>query len=244
MGLLDLFRKRSPNAALEAAVAGNDRRAIFEKLLRSSLLLPAPGVAGRKVEAGMNLSFVSMNDSLGRRAMIAFTGDAALRAWRPEGCECLRVPARELARMALASGLDALVLNPRGPVSGVIEKQALVALSEGRVPDDRAEVQVGAGTKMTFGRPAVPPRPELVEAIRSACAKTPGVSSAWLVQVSIDGGDPHLLLAIDAALPEQAIPRVMEGVVRALRFGEYIDATPLDANANAIRALGPAVFQR
>ena len=134
MRLLDLFRGR--NAALEAAMAGDDRRAFFEELLASRLLLPAPGVGRRKVEAGSRVSFVSMNDSLGRRAMIAFTSDTALRAWRPEGCDCLKVPVRELSRMALASGLDALVVNPRGPAARVIEKKGLIALSEGRTSDE------------------------------------------------------------------------------------------------------------
>lgn len=133
MGLFDFFRRRP---TLEDCMAGEDRRALYAKLLESRLLLPTPGLGGQQLEPGAAVSFVTMNDSLGRRAMIAFTGEAALRAWQAEGCAHIVVPVRELARMALASNLEAVVVNPRGPVTRVVEKSALVALSKGRMPDD------------------------------------------------------------------------------------------------------------
>jgi hypothetical protein len=76
--------------------------------------------------------------------------------------------------MALRSGLDAVVINPRGPAGGVIDKRALAALAEGRVPhlgeEDPFRVTEG---KMVLDLPRTPPRDPLLETVRAECGTLP-----------------------------------------------------------------------
>src|SRR5207237_10666005 len=111
--------------------------------------LATPGLSASQTSTddGAKVRFVSATAPQGGSAMLLFSSDAALRAWRPSGCDTLIVPAKELFGMALRSGPDAVVINPRGPAGGVIDKRALAALAEGRVRplDDEDRFRVTAG---------------------------------------------------------------------------------------------------
>lgn len=62
-------------------------------------------------DAMASVTFVA-ND--GRRALLAFSSIAALRAWDP-AARPLPQPGREIAASALEGGMDALILDIAGP---------------------------------------------------------------------------------------------------------------------------------
>ena len=145
MGFFDRFLKRTlSNSKLDrymtaAARAGASPRTLqelYRALLSSRLILATPGLSASQTPRndGAKVRFVSTPAPQGEDAMLLFSNDAALRDWRPSGCDTLIAPAKELFGMALRSGLDAVVINPRGPAGCVIDKRALAALAEGRVP--------------------------------------------------------------------------------------------------------------
>jgi hypothetical protein len=254
MGLFDWFSKNRPlrNDALDqlmGALARNDtregRQALYRELLKSRLILPTPGMSARPtpLPPGSAIRFVSTTGPQGGSAMLVFSSDEALRAWRPAGCDHIIAPARELFGMALRSGLDSVMVNPRGPAGGVIDRLALAALAEGRVPPgEAAEVfRVGAGQKMVLGLPKTPPKDALLAALRAQCARVQEVRAAWLLQVSIEGGEPHLLLALelDDGAPEQGVmDRVMEGVKPALGAGDTSTSCRWRPGASSRRTSG------
>jgi hypothetical protein len=263
MGFFDWFSKNRPlqNDALDRlmhALARNDtpegRQDLYRELLKSRFILATPGMSARQtpLQPGSKLDFVSTTGPQGRSAMLVFSSDDALRAWRPVGCAHIIAPARELFGMALRSGLDSVMVNPRGPAGGVIDRLALAALAEGRVPSGEGTdvFRVGAGQKMVLGLPKTPPSEALVAAVRAQCACLEEVRAAWLLQIVIEGGGPHLLLALElvgGVPPPGVMDRLMEGLRPALGAGEYIDLMPMAAASEQSMTIGkiaPALFRR
>ena len=106
----------------------------YAALLKSRLLLPTPAleaqdfVLGRAYVAGEDttIRFVTQRDAEGRGVLLAFTSDAALRAWRPAGCDTILLGARDLFAMAVSAGMHSAVLNPAGPAGGAIDRKSVV----------------------------------------------------------------------------------------------------------------------
>src|SRR5260370_6452203 len=135
MGLFDWFSKNRPlrNDALDrlmGALARDDtregRQDLYRELLKSRLILPTPGISARQtpLQPGSKIGFISRAGPQGKSAMLVFSSDEALRAWRPVGCDHIIAPAPELFGMALRSGLDSVMVNTRGPAGGVIDRLA------------------------------------------------------------------------------------------------------------------------
>jgi hypothetical protein len=85
----------------------------------------------------------------GRRALLAFTGLAALRRWRPDA-RPVPVAASLAARSALQEGADALVVDAAGPTPYAVEGELLAGLAQGwllaRTPDGYAWVTPDGST--------------------------------------------------------------------------------------------------
>jgi hypothetical protein len=88
---------------------------------------PATGLAREKRSA---MATVTVLGSNGRRAMLAFTGVKALRAWR-EDARPVAVTAQQAAAAAMQEGADALALDFAGSPRYVITGRALHGLAAG-----------------------------------------------------------------------------------------------------------------
>ncbi len=171
-------------AALEAYAAGRGtEREVLIALASARLLVPVVAVLGEQADDGsdkdsaMALPTLIGND--GRAAIIAFTGLAALTAWRPDArpipVEAGRVwqaavaedqPAGPVSPVSPAGPAGAVVVDVAGPVPVVVEGARLAALAAGQPPpaphedpDIRAEVEAAivpenaiAGARVTAGR--------------------------------------------------------------------------------------------
>lgn len=99
---------------------------------------PVPGpvaVDGAAADGGTDhregdVATVLMRGLDGRLALLAFTSLDALAAWNP-GARPVPVTARAAAAAALGEGASALLLDPAGPVTFVVETAELTELALG-----------------------------------------------------------------------------------------------------------------
>ena len=262
MGFFDrFFRRTLSNSKLDRYMTAAARpgaspqtlQELYRALLSSRLILATPGLSASQtpMDDGAKVRFVSTTAPQGESAMLLFSSDAALRAWRPSGCDTLIAPAKELFGMAIRSGLNAVVINPRGPAGGVIDKRALAAIAEGRVPplDEKDPFRVTEGN-MVLDLPRTPPRGPLVEAVRAECKHAADIRAAYFLEASIEAGASHLLLALelsDGAPAQDIARRLMESVKLVLGTSEYIDVMPMAAGSEQskrLAKLAPPFFNR
>src|SRR5207302_11005216 len=142
----------------------------------------------------------------------------------------LIAPAKELFGMAIRSGLNAVVINQRGPAGGVIDKRALAAIAEGRVPplDEKDPFRVTEGN-MVLDLPRTPPRGPLVEAVRAECKHAADIRAAYFLEVSIEAGASPLLVALeqsDGGPAQDSARRLMEGAKLVVGTSEDMDVSP------------------
>jgi hypothetical protein len=131
---------------LAAALATYDqdragaRAAVLAVLQHCRLLVPVVAVLGeveqdaegRAREKTSDMATVLMHNRDGRSGLLAFTGMASLRRWRPDA-RPVPVRAADAARAAVQQGADALVVDVAGPVVFAVEDESLRALADGFV---------------------------------------------------------------------------------------------------------------
>ena len=136
---------------LAAALATYDRdragsrTAVLAVLQHCRLLVPVVAVLGevehdargRAREKTSDMATVLIGNRDGRSGLLAFTGMASLRRWRPDA-RPVPVRAADAARAAVQEGADALVVDVAGPVVFAVEDHALRALADGFVLRDVA----------------------------------------------------------------------------------------------------------
>jgi len=84
-----------------------------------------PCVAGRATQ----IRFIATTGPDEKPAMLAFTSEAALLAWRPVGCRYTVLSAIDVFGLAAQSGMSTVVINPRGPVGGFLTRPEFLPLS-------------------------------------------------------------------------------------------------------------------
>jgi hypothetical protein len=119
-------------AALTAYDAAPDdpdaTRAVLARLAHTRLLVPVVALLGEVEhdEQGLahdktsDMAAVLMTGRDGRKALLAFTGTAALQAWDPSA-RPVPVTARHAALSALQDQASALLIDVAGPVMFVVE---------------------------------------------------------------------------------------------------------------------------
>jgi hypothetical protein len=127
-------------AALAAYARDPDARhtATLAVLQHTRLLVPVTAVVGdvEYDEQGLardkssDMATVLMRGRDGRMALLAFTGNEALRTWDP-AARPVPVTVQDAARAARHDGADALLVDVAGPVLFVVEGEELAALADG-----------------------------------------------------------------------------------------------------------------
>jgi hypothetical protein len=126
-------------AALRDVAGGAPLHAAVAALCEARVLVPVVAVAGETEhdESGLgrdktsDMAAVLLTGRDGRRALLAFTGLAALHAWDPEA-RPVPVATSDAAAAAIAEGAEALVVDVAGPVQVPIEGDALRRVAAGQ----------------------------------------------------------------------------------------------------------------
>jgi len=232
------------------AVAQGDspekRRALYAALRKSTLILATPGApADGKThisDGNTQIRFIANTDNTGKVALLAFTSEAALLAWRPVGCTYTALPATAVFSLAVEQQMDSIVINPRGPTGGFLTRREILALAEGWDPSEEKQ-SISKGTKVLIAPPAIPPSEEFLAALRTRSQAMPTVRGLYLVTGTIGDGEPHYLVGVElgpGANPDVIIPALLQAVQPMIGEGEYLDFIPLRENTVSadIRARG------
>jgi hypothetical protein len=246
MGFLDRLFKKDPtpdNRALEKAIrdlAETDsparRRAFYDLLKQSTLILATPyGTPdGRpKTSDGtLQIGFMASTDANGKPAMLAFTSEAALLAWRPVGCTYTALAARDVFRLAVQKELETIIVNSHGPTGGYITRSEFVSLAEGLYPGSGSQTLPTKGLVITSPNPL--PAEEWLAALRSHAQTIASIRGLFLVTAGIDGGAPHYMIGVDLVAgvrPEQVMPRFLDTIRPTIEARAYVDFLPLADNS-------------
>lgn len=134
----------SPDAGLRAALeqyAVDSRPApVLVALARARVLVPVVALLdeavvnddGLRVDKSSDMAAVLMTGRDGRRALLAFSGTASLRAWDPSA-RPVPVTVRLAATAAGQEGAAGLVLDVAGPVRFVVQGDDLLRFAAGEV---------------------------------------------------------------------------------------------------------------
>ena len=223
------------------AIAGDDnqttRKRLYAELLESTLLLPTAHplvreghVADITLEGEQRIPIRVVQDSEGSLVWALFTDEPALAAWGGAGSSYMAMSGRAALALGIHNKVAEIRINPMGPVGGGLSGSEIRVLSEGGIPEAGSgwqrfsRVVLPAGTKIMIGAPAKPPSEELLGVLRRTLSRYRGLKSAYLYEVAIGPGTPHLCLGIcssantypplaeiASALSKDALPLLFEG---------------------------------
>jgi hypothetical protein len=237
MGFLDRFRSHEPTP---------------EEILEGELLVLTPHLEGEPgvfevLGEAREISVVAVVDDEGLQVLPAFTSEATLARWRPEGSPYVALPAEVLVQVLANSEWDRMVVDGQEKHAFAITRSAarrLVGVT------DRS---VRAGSSFRIGLPAKAPPEGLVDALRVACEREPAVGEAYLYQFQIVEEDepPYLALGVRLHPPGEAeeaarVARAITDQVNPPAWGyEFLEVHPLDGELlDAARSNGVALLQR
>jgi len=254
--------------AMRVVAEGGNAEALHElhkELLTSSLLIPTTSEIESLEPGGwltlsldLDVKILTARYSEGQIAMAAFTDIDALRSWRPEGNPYIALGGPDLFGIAASQGIAAVLVNPAGPVGGEITRQEIKMLAEGVIPYQEtrdsasAQVSVPQGTNLMIGAPAVPPAPELVDQLRAVLDEHTKVSEAYLFQMVMGKGAPHLVigLKLDGEVAKLRIEEIAQAIMNriqpSLSPDEFVDLMILDREEllQTVKNFVPPVFER
>jgi hypothetical protein len=151
----------------------------------------------------------------GRTVGHAFTDEAALLLMFPGGTRWIAMLGDAIVKIAVAENWDSLFVNARGPIGMEVIRPELQRIAEG-LPTLRDDgiVQIEKATRMLVGMPAKVPS-GLREAAVDVLRGHPAVGEAFLYQIAIGAGEPHLALAFTIDDPSDAAMRTVCAAVGA-----------------------------
>lgn len=127
---------------LEKAMAGNvamdsldTRMRVYQELLFSDLLLAVP--EGSEGEPDQGLRIAILKNAQNVQFAVAFTGEEAVRRWRPQGGEFVRIKGHDLFKLLDASPAEVIVINPASVPFIVLPKVEYRQLALGVVPQSQ-----------------------------------------------------------------------------------------------------------
>ncbi|MDQ1672782.1 MAG: hypothetical protein QOC98_1344 [Frankiaceae bacterium] len=175
---------------LVAALATGDAGRIAAALVDTRLIVGVVALPGEEHASEGDMALALLEAASGARALPAFSSLETLGRWRTDARPVPR-PAQELASVALADALDALVVDVAGPVPWTVRDDDLAALAAG---------YVAAGSGLAGRRGA----PVLHAAAWSPTASLRAVCRALGEDGGVGGvGTGVEVYAVDLELPER-----------------------------------------
>jgi len=215
---------------------------LLSQLAAAHLYLATQTAHASLAPGGAALSALFEHDATGKRWLPVFTSESALVAYTKRPSPFARLGGRDVFALASREGIAGLHLDPAGPRATVIPLATIRLFLEGVSPARNGSVQIPAGSQIRFGLPAQEPRAELRRAIERAATSVSFLRCAYLTQVAINAGQPHLLLIVgfvDGATPEQiqgAAAVLGQAIQPVLRAGEDFDMRALAPTEEAALA--------
>ncbi len=181
------------------------RRAFYQALLRSALILPVardsvadlpPGEQVLSQDTPMNLATFRSED--GEPVLIAFTDEEAVLAWKPEGMAYVALHGADLFPLLIEHPVAEMILNPGGPVRARLTRAEIAALAQSRLEDgpDVSRRKLPAGARVMISAPDQPLPPGWQAEVRAVLKAHPDIIAAYLFQLQMGESAPQLTLGL------------------------------------------------
>lgn len=195
--------------AAMAAVVKHDvpltRRALYEALLESTLILPTveeteltSAQPGEDDDFGLDLRLLTYEGEDGSPLLIAFTDENAVLAWNPEGISYVALSGPDLFTLADYNEISEIILNPAGPVGGRILRQEVESLARGELPVSRQpdlEV-IPARSSVLIGKPTRELPEAHLDEMRRVLAHDSRIVAAYLFELHTEAQTPRLVVGV------------------------------------------------
>ena len=213
------------HALVRASKEAAARPAFYRLLLESDLYVigevegtPA-GEGQRSIAAGERIQIAS-GESKGRQFLPVFSALVRMQTYLREERKYLSLKGRALFEMTKGA---LLILNPGSDYG----KELLPDEIAGLLNPSVRSVTLDKPTKVLIGQPAVYPH-DLINALKTAFAQRPDVSSAYLIQIAFDGEAPHPLIGVETTGDWPGVSQEIGRAVAAVAPGLRVDAVQID----------------
>jgi hypothetical protein len=191
-------------AAHAVALADNEktRRALYDSLLKSTLIIPGSVVGGTENTPGEHIAgentqirFRTVEHPLGNIVLPVFTDIAALKDWHQREVPWVAMAAPALFEAVAKTTIDEIRINPFRPEQeikrpgGVVTRVEFQALAQGMMPEKSGPgnvmgMRIEKGQKVLLGLPAQAPPPELLAELGALFEVTQELQAAYLFQMA------------------------------------------------------------
>ena len=198
-----------------------NRTALFELLLRATLLAATPDSNSEGAERG--LAMIAGEDG---PALPVFTRIEAMLAWRPTGYGPVALTGRTLFETAARYKTAKIEVNPASVPRGWISRAEIESLAQGRVPlgpsgqpavssESAASNEPASPSELKLARPTVLPPEALIEAARRALVAQPHTLAGWICETVPADGPPQLMVGVELArgLDQASVEETMQAIV-------------------------------
>jgi hypothetical protein len=128
----ELEKAMAANVAMDSV---DTRLRVYQELLFSELLLAVPESADGSASEGLSVAI--LKNPQGVAFAVAFTGEDAVRRWRPDGGQFVRIKGLDLFKVLDASPAEVIVVNPASVPFIVLPKVEYRQLALGVVPQSQ-----------------------------------------------------------------------------------------------------------
>jgi hypothetical protein len=172
--------------AREPSDEANER--FFRTLLGGHLIIPVDERAEAAAPDSSRATSVSLQCTKlpdGRVAALAYTTEAAVKAFAVGGCDTLVGPAAEFFREVVETGLHLILLDSHGPARMILDGGVLQALARGEIPGgEGGKVEAVARPVSHKPEPPLSPPDEAASRqVRGLLATDTRIRAAWWVDL-------------------------------------------------------------
>jgi hypothetical protein len=187
--------------AMEKGETAEKREALYEALMTSMLILPAPeGLADDEpltpITEEDDLHLVTFETDEGESVLIAFTDEEAALAWEPEGMPYLGLRGLDALLIAAQNEISELIINPASPTSFRLHRADIQALAMGEAPVQPADriSRAEPGMMVLISEPAEMPPQSWQETLRGVLEHYPSIENAYFFQLHLPPeGERHVI---------------------------------------------------
>lgn len=248
-------KQKIENPRLEKAIEemnskpnDNNLQVLHREYLKSHLFIPAmskqdstPQLRTLSLTSDLQSAVFTTQKSSGELAWLSFTSLQAFQEWNQNGHDFILFTGQEICVAALQNNISSLFVSS-GKNTGEIHRPGIQALAEGSVFESLGEKNIYA-TRLPFGgttRVEIPPDfsdPSVFERLKLLLSKNALIEEAYLVQLQVEEGAPHLALGIKlASISEQKMKIIIDGITSDVQplvgKGEFWDIIPLETNSD------------
>lgn len=196
------------------------RRAFYNALNSSNLILPAPSETGNSPgsgaqEASDDIPLLTFVNDADEAVLIAFTDEEAVLAWDSDSPTLVALRGLDLVLIAEQNDIDIIAINPGSPASYRMVRDEFAAAASGEPAALQSDAwRLPSGTTVYIGPPDIQPPESWFRTVRSVLQSYPSIVSAYffLMRLAPEGARHVIGLALHEGMTSSAQSALVDAV--------------------------------